>query len=145
MRRAALALLVILAAPAAAAPVPVEGDFTVRDFRFGSGETLPALRLHYATLGTPHRDASGAIDNVVLLLHGTGGTGRQFLQPQFADRLFGPGQPLDTTRFYIVHARRYRPRRVGETERRAARAFFHITPTTTWSRRSARCSSTASR
>ena len=101
--RTLLAVLALLAAPAAAAPpVPTEGDYTVANFAFRSGETLPALRLHFATLGTPHRDARGEIDNTVLLLHGTGGTGKQFLQPQFASELFGPGQPLDTARFYIV-------------------------------------------
>jgi homoserine O-acetyltransferase/O-succinyltransferase len=79
-----------------------EGDVALRDFRFRSGETLPELRIHYATLGTPHRDARGRIDNAVMVLHGTGGSGRQFLAPQFADELYGPGQPLDITRYYII-------------------------------------------
>jgi homoserine O-acetyltransferase/O-succinyltransferase len=79
-----------------------EGDVTLRDFRFGSGERLPELRLHYATLGSPRRDADGRIANAVMVLHGTGGSGRQFLQPQFADELFGPGQPLDIGRFYVI-------------------------------------------
>jgi homoserine O-acetyltransferase len=79
-----------------------EGDARLRDFAFASGERLPELRMHYATLGTPHRDRSGAIDNAVMILHGTGGTGRQFLAPQFADELYGPGQPLDIRRFYII-------------------------------------------
>jgi homoserine O-acetyltransferase len=81
---------------------PTEGDFVVRDFRFQSGETLPELRLHYATLGKPVRDAQGRVTNAVLILHGTGGSGRQFLQPQFAGVLFGPGQLLDSSRYYIV-------------------------------------------
>jgi homoserine O-acetyltransferase/O-succinyltransferase len=79
-----------------------EGDVVLRDFRFGSGERLPELRIHYATLGTPRRDAEGRIANAVMVLHGTGGSGRQFLQPQFADELFGPGQPLDIGRFYVI-------------------------------------------
>src|SRR5579862_1554121 len=60
-----------------------EGDFTVRDFKFASGETLPELRLHYTTLGSPKRDAKGHVANAVLILHGTGGDGHQFLRPQF--------------------------------------------------------------
>ena len=105
--RALLAFLLLLcAAPAAAqtdyAARLTEGDVVLRDFRFHSGETLPELRIHYATLGTPHRDARGSIDNAVMVLHGTGGSGRQFLQPQFADQLYGPGQPLDITRYYII-------------------------------------------
>ena len=79
-----------------------EADFTARDFAFRSGERMRALRLHYTTLGTPHRDAAGEIDNAVMVLHGTGGTGKQFLSPQFADRLYGPGQPLDITRFFVI-------------------------------------------
>jgi homoserine O-acetyltransferase len=79
-----------------------EGDVTLRDFRFASGEALPELRIHYATLGTPRRDAAGRIVNAVMALHGTGGSGRQFLQPQFADELYGPGQPLDITRYYVI-------------------------------------------
>jgi homoserine O-acetyltransferase len=79
-----------------------EADFTIRDFRFKTGETLPALRIHYTTLGQPHRDASGAIDNAVMVLHGTGGTGKQFLSPQFAEELYGPGQPLDIAKYWII-------------------------------------------
>jgi len=84
------------------ADVPVEGEITVRDFAFVSGERLLSLRLHYATLGTPRRDASGAIVNAVMVLHGTGGSGRQFLVPQFAGVLYGPGQPLDLARWYVI-------------------------------------------
>jgi homoserine O-acetyltransferase len=83
-------------------PVPEEGDFIARDFRFLSGEVLPELRLHYMTLGKPARDAQGRVSNAVLILHGTGGSGRQFLVPQFADVLFGPGQLLDAHRYYII-------------------------------------------
>jgi homoserine O-acetyltransferase len=81
---------------------PREGDFVLRDFHFRSGETLPELRIHYLTLGTPARDNSGAITNAVLVLHGTGGTGRQFLAAQFAGELYGAGQPLDTVRTYVI-------------------------------------------
>jgi homoserine O-acetyltransferase len=79
-----------------------EGDFVLRDFHFTDGETLPELRIHYATLGAPLRDAAGRTRNAVLILHGTGGTGRQFLQPKFAALLFGPGQPLDAARYFII-------------------------------------------
>ena len=81
---------------------PVEADFIAREVTFRSGERMEDVRIHYATLGRPHRDARGRIDNAVMLLHGTGGSGRQFLQPQFADELFGPGQPLDIARYWIV-------------------------------------------
>lgn len=96
----ALALLALTAAaPPALTPTP--GDYTVRDFKFADGETLPELRLHYMTLGTPHRDAQGAIDNAVMVLHGTGGSGAQFLRPQFTP-LFAPGAPLDLARWYVI-------------------------------------------
>ena len=83
-------------------PEAQEGDFLARDFRFHSGETLPELRLHYRTLGRLARDAQGRATNAVLILHGTGGSGRQFLVPQFAGVLFGPGQLLDTSRYFII-------------------------------------------
>lgn len=78
------------------------GDFEIPNFAFASGERLPVLRLHYRTLGAPHRDASGRVDNAVLVLHGTGGSGAQFLQPQFAGELYGPGQPLDIRTHYVI-------------------------------------------
>lgn len=92
----------LLALPAAAQPVPVEGDFTAPAFTLTSGRSLPELRMHYRTLGQPRRGADGRIGNAVLLLHGTGGSGAQFLSPQFAGELFGPGQPLDIARYYII-------------------------------------------
>lgn len=101
----ALALLVaVLArAPEAAGPAaPAAGDFVIRDFRFADGETLPALRLHYVTLGAPRRDARGVVRNAVLVLHGTTGSGRNFLAPSFAGQLFGPGQLLDAARFFVI-------------------------------------------
>lgn len=79
-----------------------EGDYTAHDFRFASGEVLPSLRLHYTTLGEPRRDAGGHVTNAVLILHGTGGSGQQFLGAGFAGELYGPGQPLDIRRFYII-------------------------------------------
>src|SRR3981189_3143411 len=87
-----------------AAPWPgtTEGDYVAKNFKFRSGETLPELRLHYTTLGKPTRDAQGRVTNAVMILHGTGGTGHQFLQPQFAGELFEPGQLLDATRYFIV-------------------------------------------
>jgi homoserine O-acetyltransferase len=88
--------------PAASKWPARDAQFTVRDFRFRSGETLPELRINYTTLGSPHRNAKGEIDNAVMVLHGTGGTGRQFLAPQFADELYGPGQPLDIEHYWII-------------------------------------------
>lgn len=88
--------------PAQSHPAPVEGDFAMRDFRFASGESLPRVNLHYRTLGTPHYGSEGRVDNAVLILHGTGGSGRQFLAPYFAGVLFGPGQLLDANRYYII-------------------------------------------
>ena len=81
---------------------PREGDFVLRDFKFRSGESLTELKIHYLTLGRPLRDSSGSIANAVLVLHGTGGTGRQFLSPQFANVLYPPGGLLDTTRTYVI-------------------------------------------
>jgi homoserine O-acetyltransferase/O-succinyltransferase len=79
-----------------------EGDFIAKDFKFASGETLPELKLHYRTLGKAARDAQGRVINAVLILHGTGGSGAQFLAPQFANELYGAGQPLDTGKYFII-------------------------------------------
>jgi homoserine O-acetyltransferase len=79
-----------------------DGNYVIKNFHFGSGESIPELKLHYLTLGKPHRDAAGHTDNVVLLLHGTGGDAHSLLNPVFSDVLFGPGQPLDITKFYII-------------------------------------------
>lgn len=81
---------------------PTEGDYVAHDFKFHSGEQLAQLRLHYRTLGKPAHDVNGHVTNAVLLLHGTGGSGQNFLSPQFADELFGQGQPLDLSRYYII-------------------------------------------
>lgn len=86
----------------ALALTPQEGDYTVRNFKFDSGEVLPQLRLHYTTLGKPVRNAAGEVTNAVLILHGTGGDGHQFLRPQFADVLFKAGGLLDPARYFII-------------------------------------------
>jgi homoserine O-acetyltransferase len=81
---------------------PVTGDFAIKTFTFASGEKLPELRLHYTTLGSPQKDAAGHVTNAVLVMHGTGGSGQQFFRPQFADTLYGPGQPLDLKKYYVI-------------------------------------------
>ena len=90
------ALSLSLSLTATPVPVPHEADFTVQNFTFASGETLPSLKLHYTTLGTPRGN------NAVLIMHGTGGTGKAFLSPQFAGQLFGPGQVLDAEKYFII-------------------------------------------
>jgi homoserine O-acetyltransferase len=110
-----LILLTILAtafahsqnSPRATASAPTkwptqDGTYIIKDFHFNSGESLPELKLHYLTLGTPHRGADGHTDNAVLLLHGTGGNAHSLLNPVFSDVLFGPGQPLDIIKFFII-------------------------------------------
>ena len=82
-------------AAAADFPAPKEGDWVARDFRFHTGEVLPALKLHYTTLGNPAGEP-------VLVLHGTAGSAATLLTPAFAGELFGPGQPLDATRYYLI-------------------------------------------
>jgi homoserine O-acetyltransferase len=83
-------------------PAPTEGDYTIHDFKFASGETLPELRIHYRTIGTIEKDAQGKTRNAVLIMHGTTGSGAQFMRPEFAGELFGEGQPLDAEKFFIV-------------------------------------------
>jgi len=83
-------------------PAPTESDFTIHDFKFASGETLPELRLHYRALGKPEKDAQGKTTNAVLIMHGTTGSGAQFIRPEFAGELFGKDQLLDATKFFIV-------------------------------------------
>jgi homoserine O-acetyltransferase len=100
MRRPVLLLAFMLASSASAQGV--QGDYIARDFKFVSGESLPELRLHYTTLGTPRRDARGTVRNAVLVMHGTGGTGRGFLSANFGGELFGPGKLLDTARYFVV-------------------------------------------
>jgi homoserine O-acetyltransferase/O-succinyltransferase len=98
-------ILLMLAAavlPAADFPAPAEADYAIRDFHFNSGQTLPEVRIHYRTLGSVRRDDQGVVRNAVLILHGTTGSGAQFLRPEFAGELFGPGQPLDVTKYFVV-------------------------------------------
>lgn len=106
MKRTFLWLVILLLLPhiagAQGAPAPVEGDAVLRNFTFTSGESLPELRMHYRTLGTAQKDAQGRVRNAVLIMHGTGGTGAQFLGRNFAGELFGPGQPLDASKYYII-------------------------------------------
>jgi len=80
----------------------VDGTVVLPGFRFGAGETLPQLKLHYITLGTPHRNAAGHVDNAVLLLHGTGGNAHSLMNPLFSNVLFGPGAVLDITRYFVI-------------------------------------------
>jgi len=89
-------------ASAAEYPPPTEGDYTLRNFKFTSGETLPELRLHHRTLGKPEKDAQGVTRNAVLIMHGTTGSGAQFIRPEFAGELFRKDQPLDASKFFIV-------------------------------------------
>jgi homoserine O-acetyltransferase len=98
-----LSILAASFASAADYPTPTEGDYIIRDFKFASGESLPELRLHYRTLGKPEKDAQGKTMNAVLIMHGTTGSGAQFVpRPEFANELFGKDQPLDATKFFII-------------------------------------------
>src|SRR5689334_14087464 len=91
-----LAVFVLLAASARAqTPAPTEATWTARDFKFHSGEVISELRLNYTTLGDPAGEP-------VLILHGTTGSGSGLLTPGFAGELFGPGQPLDAAKYYII-------------------------------------------
>jgi homoserine O-acetyltransferase len=92
------ALLLSMVAPGARAAdvtAPKEGSWVVRDFRFHTGEVLPELRLHYTTLGAPTGEP-------VLVLHGTTGSGTGMLGPAFGGELFGPGQPLDASKYFVI-------------------------------------------
>ena len=102
--RLLLALLLLSSSALSAAhyPTPTERDVVLKDFKFTSGEQLPQLRIHCRTLGEPRRDAQGVVRNAVLILHGTTGTGGQFIRPEFAGELFAPGQLLDATQYFIV-------------------------------------------
>jgi homoserine O-acetyltransferase/O-succinyltransferase len=104
MRTIALLVVLLAGTPARAidVPRPTEGNYSLRDFRFASGQVLPELRIHYRTLGAPRKDGQGVVRNAILILHGTTGGGTNFLRPEFADELFGRGQPLDATRYFII-------------------------------------------
>jgi homoserine O-acetyltransferase len=108
MRVTALIVLVGACGGVTAAdfPKPVEGDVVLKDFKFASGQTLPELKIHYRTLGRPARGTDGKVSNAVLILHGTGGAGSNFVEgaggKMFAGELFGDGQLLDASRFFII-------------------------------------------
>src|SRR5262245_40828969 len=104
MRKLVVLLILAVSSSRAVAgyPEPTQADHVLRDFRFASGETLPELRIHYRTLGTPRRGEDGKVVNAVLILHGTTGSGANFLRPEFAGELFDEGQPLDAGRFYLI-------------------------------------------
>jgi homoserine O-acetyltransferase/O-succinyltransferase len=106
MRMIPRLLLLLVVAPwplgAAEYPEPTPGHVVLRDFRFASGEALPELKIHFRTLGSPRRDRGGVVRNAVLILHGTTGSGANFLRPEFAGELFGAGQPLDASRYYLI-------------------------------------------
>jgi homoserine O-acetyltransferase len=87
--------LISVTAMAADYPAPKEGDWVAKDFKFHTGETMPELKLHYTTVGEP----SG---QPVLVLHGSGGSAASMLTPTFAGELFGPGQPLDAGKYFII-------------------------------------------
>lgn len=91
----AVLLLAAVAARAQTLPPAKEGEWIARDFRFHTGQVLPEVKLRYTTLGDPKNEA-------VLVLHGTGGSARSMLTPAFAGELFGPGQPLDASKYFIV-------------------------------------------
>ncbi|SRR5579859_295036 len=103
---AALSLLLCFAAgagyPAAAEQRPLEGDYVIHDFHFASGETLPELRMHYTFLGKPKKDAKGRVTNAVLIMHGTGGSGRSLINDRFSGVLFQKGQLLDAEKYFII-------------------------------------------
>ena len=109
-------------------PAPKQGDWIARDFKFHTGETMPELRLHYTTVGEP-------TGQPVLVLHGSGGSAASMLTPAFAGELFGPGQPLDASKYYIIipdgigHGKSSKPSDGMKTASRN-------TITTTWSMRS---------
>lgn len=97
-----LALAVTPSLRGADYPAPSEANYSIQTLKLASGEVLPEVRVHYRTLGAPRRSADGVVRNAVLILHGTTGSGANFLRPEFAGRLFGPGQPLDATRYFLI-------------------------------------------
>ncbi len=116
-------------------PAPRESDYIIRNFKFASGETTPELRIHYRTLGKGEKDEQGKTRNAVLIMHGTTGSGAQFIRPEFAGELFGKDQLLDATKFFIVLPDG------SVTANRTNRAMdctrsFRITATSTWWKRS---------
>jgi homoserine O-acetyltransferase/O-succinyltransferase len=109
---AALALSLTMGGPAAAqtansfaqanSPAQSQADAVYPNYKFRSGETLETLRFHYTTMGTPHRNKDGQLDNAVLILHWTGGNARQLMTPTFVKSLYAPGKPLDVGRYFLI-------------------------------------------
>jgi homoserine O-acetyltransferase len=89
-------------AGAAKFPAPVEGDYKVKNFKFQSNEVLPEMNLHYYTIGQPKKDKNGQINNAVLIMHGTTGSGTNFTSGRFPDNLFCAGQLLDASKYFII-------------------------------------------
>jgi homoserine O-acetyltransferase len=106
MRFPILFLLVLIESTrvtfAADPPQPAEHDFVLNDFKFQSGESIPTLKIHCRTFGSPIRDDHDLVRNAVLILHGTTGNGSNFIRPEFSGELFGPGQLLDSNRYYLI-------------------------------------------
>jgi len=105
LKRLFLSLAITLIAPSIAAaqnPAPEQRDFILKDFKFRAGGTLPELKIHYRTFGKPERDSAGVVRNAILIMHGTGGSGAQFIRSEFAGVLFGAGSLLDATRYFII-------------------------------------------
>jgi len=103
----ALAIVALLLGTVSAAaetkwPNYQEADFVIKDYVFKSGESLPEVKIHYRSLGTPKRDAAGNVVNAVLLLQGNTGTSANWLRPSLADELFGAGQPLDAVQYFVI-------------------------------------------
>ena len=102
MTRTTIALCLLACATIARAQQPAGADYVIRNFQFESGETLPQLKIHYIALGKPRKDAGGVVRNAVIIMHGTTGSSAPFMGSTFGGELFGPGQPLDTTKFYVI-------------------------------------------
>jgi homoserine O-acetyltransferase/O-succinyltransferase len=100
--RILMAVFLLTIAVAQETPKPTEADLVTHNFHFRSGEVLPEMKLHYTTFGKPETDANGRVTNAVMILHGTGGSGKQFIRPEFSGVLFGPGQLLDSNRYFII-------------------------------------------
>jgi homoserine O-acetyltransferase len=102
MKYLSLFLLLLTVDAQAQYPAPAEGTYTVNDFQFESGESLHNMKLHYYTVGTPVKGKDGHIKNAVLVMHGTSAAARNFFNTQFAEQLFGPGQLLDASKYFII-------------------------------------------
>jgi homoserine O-acetyltransferase/O-succinyltransferase len=102
MRRFISVLSIAFVNATALAQAPAGADFVIKNFAFASGDTMPQLRMHYIAFGAPRRDAAGVVRNAVMILHGTTGSGSAFTSRAFGGELFGPGQLLDTSKYFVV-------------------------------------------